>query len=415
MFTLKKHIKLSMTLRLIIGRFLIGLTLLILVYNGHTHRNQKLELFHECRFWGIIFSEKTPTIDSLITTHLDSLCKLGTNNPDGWGIGYFIRSVGDSLLPLIRRGEPSAPLDPRYFDAVHELMRNMDRTTIAHVRRGSSGTTSGIPDPHPFRRKCLRRNFDMLFAHNGTINVNILQKLIENINPSYLEQNPPDYNPNYLDSDLWAILVVEILDMYPDLSIEECLRMAVTKLDSALETQTAQLNFVMSSGNTMWALNFTRSEPKAITVYYYPNDLVSNYWVTASQPLDTFNQKWVEIPNRTLARFRSNEPVLLIPIYRKQDMTIMSNRKNAQGRPNPFNQFVAIDYYVSETGPVTINIYDESGRLVRNLFDEIQTRGQYTIYWDGHGNNHLPVANGIYFCKVKDMKNETVLKFVFDR
>ncbi len=412
---MKKHIKLPMTLRLITRRFLIGLTLLILLYNGHTLQNQNLELFHECRFWGMIISEKTPLIDTLIITHLDSLCKLGTNNPDGWGIGYFIQSIGDSLLPLIRQGEPSAPLDPRYFDAVYELMRNMNKTAVAHVRKGSSGPPSGIPDPHPFRRKCLRRNLDLLFAHNGNINVDILMKLIENINPSYLEQNPPDYAPNYLDSDLWAILVVEILDMYPDLSIEECLRMAVAKLDSALETQTAQLNFVMSSGNTMWALNFTKSEPEAITVYYYPNDLVSNYWVTASQPLDTFTQQWLEIPNRTLARFRPNEPVLLIPIYRKQDMTIMRNRKNAQSRPNPFNQCVAIDYYVAENGVVSINIYDESGRLVRNLLKKIQMPGEYTIYWDGLNDRNIPSANGIYFCKVKDMKNETVLKFVFDR
>ncbi|MEO0206729.1 MAG: class II glutamine amidotransferase, partial [candidate division WOR-3 bacterium] len=373
---------------------------------------EHLDQYHECRFWGIIFSGNTPIISDIITSHLDSLCKLGANNPDGWGIAYFIESQSDTILPVIRRGEPSAPLDPRYSEVTRELIRNVTHSAVAHVRRGSSGPTGGIPDPHPFRRQCIRRKFDMLFAHNGNINVDILVRLISDINPFYLEQNPPDYSPNYLDSDLFAILMVEVLDMNPDLPVEECIKMAIVKLDSMLETSTAQLNFVMSSGNTLWALNFTKSEPKAITVYYYPDSLVSDFWIVASQPLDTSTQEWVEIPNRTLACFRPGDPVHLIPIYQKFDQTGKDATRNFIPQPNPFNKSVNINYNVPQPGIVKINIYDESGRLVRRLLHEFKVSGEYSVVWDGVDDNQNPLTNGIYFCHIQNENEVTVLKTI---
>ncbi|MGB9720522.1 MAG: class II glutamine amidotransferase [bacterium] len=367
---------------------------------------------HECRFWGIIFSEDFSGTDNIITAHLDSLCKLGSNNPDGWGIAYFIESQSDTILPVISRGEPSAPLDPRYSEIVKELIRNVTHSAVAHVRKGSSGPTGGIPDPHPFRRKCINRRVDMLFAHNGTINVDILLRLIANINPFYLEQNPPDYSPNYLDSDLFSILIVEVMDTYPDLTIEECIKMAVTKLDSALGMNSAQLNFVMSSGNTLWALNFTKSEPRAITAYYYPDTIISNFWVVASQPLDTMSQKWVEIPNRTIACLKPNEPVRLIPINQKFDLSGKDVTRNFIPEPNPFNKSININYYVSQPGIVKIDIYDEAGRLVKRLLDEFKISGEYVITWDGCDEANVLLPNGIYFCHIRNEKQVKSLKII---
>ncbi|MEO0126892.1 MAG: class II glutamine amidotransferase [candidate division WOR-3 bacterium] len=388
-------------------------TFLFIILSFTISCRKNLEQNHECRFWGIILSENSPAISDIITTHLDSLRKLGANNPDGWGIAYFIESYSDTILPVIRRGEPSAPLDPRYSEMTKELLRNVKNSAVAHVRKGSSGPTGGIPDPHPFRRQCINRRLDILFAHNGTINTDILLRLISAINPLYLEQNPPDYSPNYLDSDLYSILLVEVMDAYPDLSIEECIKIAVVKLDSALGMSNAQLNFVMSSGNTLWALNFTKSEPRAITVYYYPDSLISNFWVVASQPLDTSTQKWVQIPNRTIACLKPGEPVHLIPIYQKYDRTGKDATKNFILQPNPFNKSININYYVSKPGIVKINIYDESGRLVRRLLDEFKIAGEYVITWDGRDEANIILPNGIYFCHIQNENELKNLKIIF--
>ncbi|MEO0161031.1 MAG: class II glutamine amidotransferase [candidate division WOR-3 bacterium] len=370
---------------------------------------------HECRFWGVIFSEKTPTIVSIISNHLDSLCKLGAFNPDGWGMGYYIESATDTLLPVIRRGEPAAPTDPRYILDKLELLRNVKNSAIAHVRKRSSGPIVGIPDPHPFRRRCINRKFDMLFAHNGTISVDVLLKLITDINSSYLDQNPPDYIPNYLDSDLYSILLVEVMDEYPDLPVEECIKLAVTKLDSALGLSKGQLNFVMASGTSLWGLNFTRDAPRAITLYYYPNSVISDFWIVASQPLDTLNAEWIEIPNRTLACFNPGEPVRYIPISEHGDWVSSHFRKEDLIQPNPFLTSANIKYTVTRPGIVKINIYDGTGRFIKNLLNEFKMCGEYEAFWDGCDaeKNHLP--SGSYFCHIQNEESLKVLKVILLR
>lgn len=387
----------------------------ILLMSGFILNGCDFEQNHECRFWGIVFSDNNPKIELLIKLHLDSLRQLGINNPDGWGLGYFIPSLTDTLVPVIRRGEPSAYIDPRYPETINEIIRNVDGSVIGHVRKGSSGPISGIPDPHPFRRKCINRKFDMLFAHNGTVDVATLLSLIAQIDPFYLEKNPPDYTPQYLDSDLWAILIIEILDTYPDLSIEECIRMAVIKLDSALVLSKAELNFVMSTGNTLWALNFTKPESKAITVYYYPDSMTSPFWIAASQPLDANIQNWVEIPNHTLACLKPNEPVRLIPIFQKSDIIKTKENKIFYQHPNPFNRLVTISYYISENKPVIFNIYDESGRFVKRLIQESSIPGAYTIHWDGSDEHGIYLPSGSYFCHIKNTEEEKVLKLILSR
>ncbi|MCX7995688.1 MAG: class II glutamine amidotransferase [candidate division WOR-3 bacterium] len=372
---------------------------------------KKFENNHECRFWGIVFSEKTPAIASVITTHLDSLCKLGLLNPDGWGMGYFVPSQTDTLLPVIRRGEPAAVGDPRFSWNTLELLRNVQNSAVAHVRRGSSGL-SGIPNPHPFRRKCINRRFDMLFAHNGTINVNILLELITSINPVYLEHNPPDYNPYYIDSDLYAILLAAVIDEYPDLTIEECINIAVAKLDSALGSGSVQLNFVMSDGYTLWALNFTKEEPKALTVHYYPDSTLSDFWVIASQPLDTMSSEWVEIPNRTLVRLRPREPVLFIPVYKREDLMRIRFKNKSLIQPNPFSEIVNIRYYVDRPSVVKINVYDSSGRLVKRLLDAFKFTGEYDIIWNGTDEKDNLLPDGLYFCHILSGESVDVLKIV---
>ncbi|MEO0141971.1 MAG: class II glutamine amidotransferase, partial [candidate division WOR-3 bacterium] len=336
---------------------------------------------HNCRFWGITFSKNTPQIEETIRRQLDSLRALSLNNPDGWGIGYFFAIDSFSFLPVIRRGEPEAAFDPRYQESVDEIIKYGNRTALVHIRRGTSGPVSGIPNPHPFRRRCINRRFDMLFAHNGTIPVDVLSGLINQINPFYLKYNPPDYSPNFLDSDLFGILLVEVIDTYLQMTIEECIRLAIVKLDSALGPRSGEMNFVMTDGKTLWALNFTRSIPGSITAYFYPATEISDFWIAASQPLDTFSSLWIEIPNKTLVCLKPDTQPILIPIYSKQKPDqpfIMSANSN---HPNPFSKMTEINYSLAEYSTVEIIIYDQNGRRTKNLLRAIQLPGEYTVLW----------------------------------
>ena len=68
-----------------------------------------------------------------------------------------------------------------------------------------------------------------------------------------------------------------------------------------------------------------------------------------------------------------------------------------QNYPNPFNPETTITYAVTQTGPVTLHIYDLLGRHIRTLVNEQQqTAGTYTISWDSKTQAGHPVPSGLY-------------------
>ncbi len=73
-----------------------------------------------------------------------------------------------------------------------------------------------------------------------------------------------------------------------------------------------------------------------------------------------------------------------------------------QNYPNPFNPETWIPYQLSEDSPVSISIYDTTGRLIRTLSLGFQSAGFYNnrsraAYWDGRNELGERVASGIYF------------------
>ena len=239
--------------------------------------NDKPRPEHNCRFWGITYSEMSTSLADTIRTQLDSLRALSISNPDGWGFGYFMTPDTQDLFGIVVRGEPIASIDPRYTHAVEDMIKYSEYCAIAHVRSGSSGPTSGIPDPHPFLRESLNRDFKMLLAHNGNIPVKKLLEVIANTDPFYFRLNPPDYPPDYIDSDLYAIFIMATIDTYMNLTIEECIQTAVTRIDSAIGLSAAKYNFVMTDGTTLWALHYNKSTTDRATLYLYPNVSESSF------------------------------------------------------------------------------------------------------------------------------------------
>ncbi len=73
-----------------------------------------------------------------------------------------------------------------------------------------------------------------------------------------------------------------------------------------------------------------------------------------------------------------------------------------QNYPNPFNPETWIPYQLSEDTPVSISIYDTTGKLIRTLSLGYQSAGFYNsrehaAYWDGRNALGERVASGVYF------------------
>ena len=63
--------------------------------------------------------------------------------------------------------------------------------------------------------------------------------------------------------------------------------------------------------------------------------------------------------------------------------------------PNPFNPTTSINYGLQNDGFVKIMIYDAAGRLVEELVNQNQIRGNHEITW-----NAATQASGMYFAKM---------------
>jgi len=68
--------------------------------------------------------------------------------------------------------------------------------------------------------------------------------------------------------------------------------------------------------------------------------------------------------------------------------------------PNPFASETTIQYTLTESSKVRVDIYNLSGQVIRNLQDVEQHAGEYSLVWNADNNFGNPVESGYYFYKV---------------
>lgn len=79
----------------------------------------------------------------------------------------------------------------------------------------------------------------------------------------------------------------------------------------------------------------------------------------------------------------------------------------SQNYPNPFNPETQISFYVPTPGVVTIQVFDISGQLIKDLHAGWTEAGLHTISWDGRDSRNISVAGGVYIYKLQ--MNQTML------
>jgi len=84
------------------------------------------------------------------------------------------------------------------------------------------------------------------------------------------------------------------------------------------------------------------------------------------------------------------------------DVRIIPDFLLFQNSPNPFNPQTSIQYYLPESSPVSLCIFDMSGRSVRKLINsEIRGKGRHEIVWNGEDASGRQVATGVYFYRLE--------------
>jgi hypothetical protein len=81
-----------------------------------------------------------------------------------------------------------------------------------------------------------------------------------------------------------------------------------------------------------------------------------------------------------------------------------------QNHPNPFNPSTRIVFSLPETTAVRVDVYDASGRHIVALTDATLPAGSHHVEWNGRDAARLPVASGVYFCRIDAGNKHAVVK-----
>jgi hypothetical protein len=86
--------------------------------------------------------------------------------------------------------------------------------------------------------------------------------------------------------------------------------------------------------------------------------------------------------------------------------------KITKAYPNPFNPNIAIDYNLKEDSKLSLNIYNSTGKHVKSLFDEYQSKGYRSIKWNATNDRNDPVSAGLYIFTMQVGKFRQTKKIV---
>ena len=68
--------------------------------------------------------------------------------------------------------------------------------------------------------------------------------------------------------------------------------------------------------------------------------------------------------------------------------------------PNPFNPTTEIPFYLAESQPIRLMIYDLLGQHIITLADKSYSQGYHHLRWNGRDRHGNEIPGGIYFYQI---------------
>ena len=112
----------------------------------------------------------------------------------------------------------------------------------------------------------------------------------------------------------------------------------------------------------------------------------------------------------------------VVPVYRANTFTGIETRPATPSdrlltlsvAPNPAHDRITVSYTLPQSGPVSLNLYDASGRLARALAGSAQTQGQHSVLLYPTAGDKAPLSPGIYFAKLVAGADRLTKKLVIE-
>ena len=176
-----------------------------------------------------------------------------------------------------------------------------------------------------------------------------------------------------------------------------------------------QLQYTTDGGNS-WEL-LHPDEGYTGTWAYPPYDSIytGDYKVWEQQHVNLNYQGWVKIcwlffssPSGVAEGYYYDDLTVIVPsgfIGVEEEQNGPPGVSTYQFRlspayPNPVRNRAIISYSVGTEGPVSLKVYDLTGREITTLINQVQGPGNYRVEWDGRDNHGSMVSSGTYFYRM---------------
>ena len=97
------------------------------------------------------------------------------------------------------------------------------------------------------------------------------------------------------------------------------------------------------------------------------------------------------------------------------DVSEASNLGLLNAWPNPFTPATELSFRLSDAAasePVSLTLFDASGRQVRSLFEGQLEPGAHAVTWDGRDEANREVAGGVYFGRLSTASGDSQAKII---
>lgn len=193
-----------------------------------------------CRLLGIVANKPVD-----LQFSLERFKQFTVGNPDGWGIGWYKDSRAIVFKQGLTATSPSSQFNKLSKDVKSKII-------VAHIRKGTNGEPSER-NSHPFS------SMNWLFAHNGSVDRGLLLGL--------LSPHMKKAIRGETDSEPFFYHILQ--------SIEECNGVVegITKaVKTAVSGNHAGLNFLLSDGQSMFALRYANGSRSYYSLYHTKRD-----------------------------------------------------------------------------------------------------------------------------------------------
>ncbi|MEO0068647.1 MAG: T9SS type A sorting domain-containing protein, partial [candidate division WOR-3 bacterium] len=173
-----------------------------------------------------------------------------------------------------------------------------------------------------------------------------------------------------------------------------------TYLDSCGMLEIDRVNWTLRN-----RFRFTNTEWNIRGIEYDPRD--GSYWVTIMQYASGSNNMIFKVVGFNMGSVGVEEEEKVLPELGRGIRVAV--------RPNPFTGRTVLSVALENPGLVDLQVYDNLGRLVRNVARSRSVITGSEFVWDGRDDAGAEVARGVYFYRVRSGSDEVWGKVILTR